>query len=178
MDERVLKRFAGGETCDPETGAQPVVAVERGMPERVEPLPDGIRDHACLVLGRTRQQKRELFSAPARRKALQSVQERGEDTNDIVAGGMAVAVVGYVVFGLSTSIFLALHSSQTLRVLPRPRTRGRDLGLFNLTNTVPSLIMPWLTLALVPVFGFAALFMLLAALCMIACVLLITLPRA
>ena len=91
---------------------------------------------------------------------------------------MAVAVVGYVVFGLSTSIFLALHSSQTLRVLPRPRTRGRDLGLFNLTNTVPSLIMPWLTLALVPVFGFAALFMLLAALCMIACVLLITLPRA
>ena len=87
-------------------------------------------------------------------------------------------VVGYVVFGLSTSIFLALHSSQTLRVLPRPRTRGRDLGLFNLTNTVPSLIMPWLTLALVPVFGFAALFMLLAALCMIACVLLITLPRA
>ncbi|MBX7484166.1 MFS transporter [Qipengyuania qiaonensis] len=88
------------------------------------------------------------------------------------------AIAGYVVFGLSTSVFLALHSSQTLRVLPKPRTRGRDLGLFNLTNTVPSLIMPWLTLALVPLFGFEALFVLLAALCAIACILLATLRRS
>lgn len=71
---------------------------------------------------------------------------------------------GYVVFGLATSVFLALHSAQTLRVLPRPDRRGRDLGVFNLTNTVPSLIMPWLTLALVPVFGFAGLFAALAIL--------------
>jgi MFS family permease len=87
------------------------------------------------------------------------------------------AIAGYVVFGLSTSVFLALHSSQTLRVLPKPHTRGRDLGLFNLTNTVPSLIMPWLTLALVPLFGFKALFMFLAVLCVSACILLGTLRR-
>ena len=90
---------------------------------------------------------------------------------------MPGAIAGYVVFGLSTSVFLALHSSQTLRVLPKPRTRGRDLGLFNLTNTVPSLIMPWLTLALVPMFGFEALFILLSALCGLAALLLATLPR-
>lgn len=87
------------------------------------------------------------------------------------------AIAGYVVFGLSTSVFLALHASQTLRVLPRPSTRARDLGFFNLTNTVPSLIMPWLTLAMVPVFGFGGLFWLLAGLAAIATLLLATMPR-
>lgn len=98
----------------------------------------------------------------------------------LVAMGFAetldLAIAGYVVFGLATSVFLALHTSQTLRVLPRPATRGRDLGIFNLTNTVPSLIMPWLTLALVPLFGFDALFLLLAVLAGLAMLLLLTLP--
>ena len=94
-----------------------------------------------------------------------------------LAPGLTLAIAGYVVFGLASSIFLALHSSQTLRVLPRPQTRGRDLGYFNLTNTVPSLIMPWLTLALVPSYGFDSLFLLLAGLAMLACGLLVTMPR-
>ena len=87
------------------------------------------------------------------------------------------AIAGYVVFSLSTSVFLALHSSQTLRVLPKPATRGRDLGIFNLTNTVPSLIMPWIALALVPVFGFGALFLVLAGLATVATLLLMTMPK-
>ncbi len=74
------------------------------------------------------------------------------------------ATASYMLFGLSTTIFLSLHSAQTFRVLRRPETRGRDLGLFNLTNTAPSLIMPWLTVAIVPEFGFSGLFLLLAAL--------------
>ncbi|MEY3634474.1 MAG: hypothetical protein RLZZ61_884 [Pseudomonadota bacterium] len=94
-----------------------------------------------------------------------------------VSSALPIAIAGYVVFGLASSLFLALHSSQTLRVLPRPQTRGRDLGIFNLTNTVPSLIMPWLTLALVPTYGFSSLFLLLAGLALIACLLLATMPR-
>ncbi|MEZ5681718.1 MAG: MFS transporter [Erythrobacter sp.] len=94
-----------------------------------------------------------------------------------LAPDMETGIAGYVLFGLATSIFLALHSSQTLRVLPKPSTRGRDLGFFNLTNTVPSLIMPWLTLALVPVFGFDALFWLLATLCAVACTLLLSIRK-
>jgi MFS family permease len=93
------------------------------------------------------------------------------------APSLPFAIAGYVAFGLASSVFLALHTSQTLRVLPRPQTRGRDLGIFNLTNTVPSLIMPWLTLALVPAYGFDALFLLLAGLALIASVLLLTMPR-
>jgi MFS family permease len=91
-----------------------------------------------------------------------------------MAPTMLVAISGYVIFGLGSNIFLALHSSQTLRVLPSRRTRGRDLGFFNLTNTVPSLIMPWLTLALVPTYGFGALFILLTGLALTASLLLFT----
>lgn len=90
---------------------------------------------------------------------------------------LLAAKLSYVVFGVAATIFLSLHSGQTLRVLRRPERRGRDLGLFNLTNTVPSLIMPWLTISLVPGFGFDALFLLLAALASIAVLLLATMPR-
>ncbi|KLE34672.1 MFS transporter [Aurantiacibacter luteus] len=94
------------------------------------------------------------------------------------APGLEVALAGYALFGLGASVFLALHTAQTLRVLPRPKSRGRDLGLFNLTNTVPSLIMPGLTLAMVPVFGFSGLFALLAVLASVACLLLLTAKAA
>lgn len=80
-------------------------------------------------------------------------------TDSVPAG-----IAGYGVFGIAAAVFLSLHSSQTLRVLPRPKHRGRDLGIFNLTNTIPSLIMPGLTLALIPLFGFNVLFFILAML--------------
>ena len=90
---------------------------------------------------------------------------------------LRAAIAGYIVFGLMAGVFLALHTSQTLRVLPRSHTRGRDLGIFNLTNTVPSLIMPWLVLLLIPLFGFQALFALLAVFAGLACLLLATTKR-
>ena len=88
------------------------------------------------------------------------------------------AIAAYVVFGLATTIFLSLHSAQTLRVLGCAKRRGRDLGLFNLTNTAPSLIMPWLTLAIVPKFGFSAFFYLLAVLAIAAAFILAAASRA
>lgn len=79
-----------------------------------------------------------------------------------------LALAGYCLFTLATGVFLSLHSAQVLRVLPRPARRGRDLGIFNLTNTVPSLVMPWLAVALIPRLGYTALFWVLAALALIA----------
>lgn len=93
----------------------------------------------------------------------------------VMAGSHSMAsVVGYCIFGTAAAVFLALHSSQTLRVLPKPKHRGRDLGVFNLTNTIPSLIMPGLSLALIPIFGFQVLFVVLALLVAIAVLLLAT----
>jgi len=94
-----------------------------------------------------------------------------------LASDVDQATAAYVCFGLATTVFLALHSGQTLRVLPSPNHRGRDLGLFNLTNTIPSLIMPWLTIAIVPRNGFAALFGVLALLALASAALLFRLKR-
>ncbi|TRD11807.1 MFS transporter [Erythrobacter insulae] len=90
---------------------------------------------------------------------------------------LPLAITGYVIFGIAASIFLSLHTSQTLRVLPKPQHRGRDLGIFNLTNTIPSVVMPWITLSLVPGFGFSALFILFAGLAALAALLLATIIR-
>lgn len=95
-----------------------------------------------------------------------------------LAFDLVSAIAGYVVFGIAATIFLSLHTGQTLRVLPLPQHRGRDLGIFNLTNTVPSLVMPWLTLSLVPAFGYSALFALFAGLALLAMVLLVSMPMA
>jgi MFS family permease len=94
-----------------------------------------------------------------------------------LARGPDGATAAYVLFGFATTIFLSLHSAQTLRVLGCAKRRGRDLGLFNLTNTAPSLIMPWLTVAIVPRFGFSRFFSLLAVLALAAAAILWTSAR-
>jgi MFS family permease len=88
------------------------------------------------------------------------------------AGTLAWAIAGYVVFAIAAAIFLSLHASQTLRVLPAPQHRGRDLGFFNLTNTLPAMVMPWLTVLLVPTLGYSALFVLFAVLALVSAALL------
>ncbi|MGL6044281.1 MAG: MFS transporter, partial [Sandaracinobacteroides sp.] len=52
------------------------------------------------------------------------------------ATSLPAAALAYGLFGIAGAMFLALHSAQTLRILPRPDRRGRDLGLFNLANTI------------------------------------------
>jgi MFS family permease len=89
----------------------------------------------------------------------------------------AQALASYLGLGVATSVFLALHSAQTLRVLPDGARRGRNLGLFNLTNTLPSLLTPALTVMLVPRIGFSGLFHLLAVLALGAAALLVRWPR-
>ncbi len=76
---------------------------------------------------------------------------------------LAAAVLGYAIFEWSVAIFLALHTAYAMQVLPSPGRRGRDMGLLNLTNTLPSLIAPVLTVGLVPSHGFSTLFAVLAA---------------
>jgi hypothetical protein len=94
-----------------------------------------------------------------------------------VARDPAQATAGYILFGSATTVFLSLHSAQTFRVLRRSTRRGRDLGVFNLTNTAPSLIMPWLTVSIVPSLGFQGLFAVLSAFSLGAAAILIVVAR-
>ena len=120
-----------------------------------------------------------LLAAPAALAAGYAADRRGRPVRPLWIAAVVAAIglfamaladdgveatIGFLIFGLATNIFLALHSAQTLRVLPDSRSRGRDLGLFNLTNTVPSLVMPSLTIGLVPLLGFPALFAVMALL--------------
>ena len=84
--------------------------------------------------------------------------------------GMAVAhdwTVGAIAFALYTigySVFLPLQAAFSMQLLPDPRHRGRDLGLLNLTNTLPSLLGPLLTWWLASPRDFAMLMAMLAVL--------------
>jgi predicted MFS family arabinose efflux permease len=90
---------------------------------------------------------------------------------------LQIAMTGYIIFGIGSSVFLALHSGQTLRALYHSAKPGRSLGLFNLTNTMPSLIVPWFAMLIVPAYGFGPLAWLLAAFSSVAAVLLATIMR-
>jgi MFS family permease len=84
--------------------------------------------------------------------------------------GMAFAAnwtAGAIAFGtyaIGSAVFLALHATFAMQLLPNPRHRGRDLGLFNLTNTLPALIGPALTWELATPGNFAPVMIVLAAL--------------
>ncbi len=74
------------------------------------------------------------------------------------------AAVGFVLYTIGAAVFLALHAGFTMQLLPDPRHRGRDLGLVNLTNTLPSVLGPPLAWLLATPRDFSALLLALAAL--------------
>lgn len=91
----------------------------------------------------------------------------------VSAGGLAVmaaatgwtaGVIGFGCYAAGTSVFLGLHAALAMQLLPAPEHRGRDLGLLNLTNTLPALIGPALTWWLATPEDFSAVMLVLAAL--------------
>ncbi|RYY42935.1 MAG: MFS transporter [Sphingomonadales bacterium] len=80
------------------------------------------------------------------------------------AGSFAVAAAGFVLFSVGSGIFLALHSAFSMQLLPDPRHRGRDMGLINLTNTLPPLLGAPLTWLLATPQDFGSVMLVLAGL--------------
>ncbi len=66
------------------------------------------------------------------------------------APNWAVATLGLGAATAGMSVFLALQSALAMQLLPSPLHRGRDLGILNLTNTLPAMVAPLLALALSP----------------------------
>ena len=62
----------------------------------------------------------------------------------------AVAAGGYVLALSSLSVFLGIHAALAMQLLPAPGHRGRDLGILNLTNTLPAIAAPLLAFRLAP----------------------------
>ena len=78
------------------------------------------------------------------------------------------AVAGYALFAIGLAAFLAIQSAYAMRLLPSSAHRGRDLGLLNLTNTLPALLGPALTYLLAAEGRFGPLLLLLALLSLAA----------
>lgn len=89
----------------------------------------------------------------------------------------AAGAAGFLAYAVAAAVFLALHQAFAVRLLPDPRHRGRDLGLINLSNTVPSLLGPLLTWALATPGDFTLLLLVLAALTLAGGVLILPLRR-
>ena len=75
-----------------------------------------------------------------------------------------VGAVSFALYTIGSAVFLALHATFAMQLLPDPRHRGRDLGLLNLTNTLPALIGPVLTWELATPRNFTPAMLVLAAL--------------
>ncbi|MFN3353513.1 MAG: MFS transporter [Brevundimonas sp.] len=75
-----------------------------------------------------------------------------------------LAAPGYVLFIVAQAVFLALQQTYVMRLLPSPAHRGRDLGVLNLTNTLPSTVGPTLAYAVITLAGYDALMLVLAGL--------------
>lgn len=75
-----------------------------------------------------------------------------------------VAAPGYVLFVVAQAVFLALQQTYVMRLLPSPTRRGRDLGVLNLTNTLPSIVGPALAYGVITYGGYGLLMFVLAGL--------------
>ncbi|CAN5167566.1 hypothetical protein BH09PSE1_BH09PSE1_09260 [soil metagenome] len=51
----------------------------------------------------------------------------------------ALAFLAYALFSCGVGLFLALQTAYAMQLLANPSHRGRDMGVLNLTNTLPSM---------------------------------------
>ena len=73
-----------------------------------------------------------------------------------------LVIAAYVLCVIGSTVFLSLHSAFVMQYLPRRDRLGRDLGVINLTNTLPSIFGAPLALLVVPAWGYSGLLLLLA----------------
>ena len=81
-----------------------------------------------------------------------------------LAASWPAAAIAFGVYVAGSQVYLALHTGFAMQLLPDPRRRGRDLGLLNLTNTLPAILGPLLTWLLATPSDFAPLMIVLAVL--------------
>lgn len=89
----------------------------------------------------------------------------------LVTGGLLImallpdwapASIGFMMFACGSAVFLSLQSTYAMQLLPSGDHRGRDLGVLNLTNTIPSMVAAVLAYAVARVGDFGPLLLLLA----------------
>lgn len=83
----------------------------------------------------------------------------------------AFAFVAYGLFSCGVGLFLTLQSAYAMQLLANPQHRGRDLGILNLTNTLPTMAATGLAWVFVRAGDFTLVMFVLAGLATVAAVL-------
>lgn len=81
------------------------------------------------------------------------------------------AATGYVLFATGVGLFQGLQGAYAMQLLITPEHRGRDMGVLNLTNTIPALIAPSLAFAMAGQGDFQSLLLVLTGLAAVALIL-------
>ena len=82
------------------------------------------------------------------------------------------AATGYLIFVCGVGLFLALQGAYAMELLITPEHRGRDMGVLNLTNTLPAVIAPSLAFMMADEGDFQLLLLVLTGLASVAMILL------
>lgn len=67
--------------------------------------------------------------------------------------GLMLILAGQTFTGLGFGLFLSVDAALCIDVLPDPETKAKDLGVFNIANTLPGTIAPLIAGSLVIPFG-------------------------
>ena len=74
----------------------------------------------------------------------------------LLAGGLLIfafcpqwpgPLLGYVFYGLGFGLYTTVDTALVAQILPSRRHTARDLGVMNLTNTLPAILAPMLAIA-------------------------------
>jgi MFS family permease len=91
----------------------------------------------------------------------------GATASFALAPSWPALMVAYAFHGLGAGIYFAVDIALVTQVLPSARDAGKDLGIINLSNTVPQIIAPVIAVVLLGAAraDFRMLFLLAAAVC-------------
>ena len=78
-------------------------------------------------------------------------------------------MAAYVLYGCGSGCYYAVDMALITQVLPSPRDVGKDLGIVNLSNTLPQAVAPMLGVVFLGAAraDFRSLFLLAAGLCLV-----------
>lgn len=67
--------------------------------------------------------------------------------------GLGIVIVSQVFVGVGFGLFVSVGTALGIDLLPDPRTKARDIGLLNLSNAVPGVVVPFFAASLVIPYG-------------------------
>ena len=68
------------------------------------------------------------------------------------AHSWGLVIVAAIFFGLGYGVYLGVDFALVTDVLPSAETRGKDMGIFNIANTLPQVVVPLIAAITVAVF--------------------------